>query len=227
MKKSTMAFERIPEPELMDSPAQTEAYASADFSSTNQDFVDHLLQHYQAEASGLLYDLGCGPADITIRLAKALPGWQLVGLDGGKNMLAAGQQACQQAQLAQQIQFRLSLLPDPELPEHQADAAVSNSLLHHLPAPDSLWASIRQLLKPGGYFQVMDLARPESQDAARDLVAQHAADASSVLKEDFYNSLLAAYTPEEVRAQLQQAGIKQYQLATPTDRHWIIWGRLD
>lgn len=221
-------LERIPEPELMDSPEQTAAYAAADFASSNQAFVDHLLlasgdwpQH------GLLYDLGCGPADITIRLARALPGWQLVGVDGGANMLALAQQACREAGLSRQLGFRLSLLPDATLPHAAVDVIVSNSVLHHLPEPLTLWRSIRQLAKPGAWFQVMDLARPASQAEARAIVQANAADADQILQEDFYHSLLAAYTPAEIEAQLQQAGFSEYQLSYPSERHWLVSGRVD
>jgi hypothetical protein len=47
-----------------------------------------------------------------------------------------------------------------------------------------------------------------------------------VLQRDFYLSLCAAYTPDEVRAQLADAGLGHCELEVVSDRHWIAWGRL-
>ena len=69
-------MDRRPEPELMDSTAQTVAYAEADFSESNSLFVEHFLAAFtDLPARGELADLGCGPADICIRLHQRLPGW--------------------------------------------------------------------------------------------------------------------------------------------------------
>ena len=58
------------------------------------------------------------------------------------------------------------------------------------------------------------------------LVGLYAADAPEVLREDFYNSLLAAYRPEEVSTQLIRAGLDRLKLETPSDRHWVVSGTL-
>jgi hypothetical protein len=46
-----------------------------------------------------------------------------------------------------------------------------------------------------------------------------------VLKEDFYNSLCAAFTVDEVRAQLRVAGLSLH-VEKVTDRHMRIKGHL-
>jgi hypothetical protein len=53
---------------------------------------------------------------------------------------------------------------------------------------------------PGAPVLVMDLMRPASPAAAEALVEQYAAGEPEVLRRDFYNSLLAAFEPGEVRA---------------------------
>ena len=47
-----------------------------------------------------------------------------------------------------------------------------------------------------------------------------------MLKRDFHQSLLAAYTPDEVRAQLATAGLDQLKVEAVSDRHLIVWGRI-
>ena len=216
-------MQRVPEPELMDAPAQARAYAEADFSEPNQLFTDAVCDRLDIAGSGRLIDLGCGPGDICLRLAAALPGWHITGLDAGPNMLALARQAVDQAGLAERIHLIHERLPEG-CPSEQFDAVVSNSLLHHLPDPMSLWHSIARLARPGAYVQIMDLHRPDSIARARWIVDQHAADAPPVLREDFYNSLLAAWTVEEVGAQAEAAGLHDLQLSRPTERHWMARG---
>lgn len=216
---------RIPEPELMDAPEQARAYAEADFSEPNQLFTDAVRANVDPDAGGRLIDLGCGPGDICLRLATALPTWHITGLDAGPNMLALARQAVARAGLEHRIELQCARLPEA-CPPGPFDAVVSNSLLHHLPDPMSLWHSVARLAGPGGYVQIMDLHRPDSTARAHWLVDQHAADAPPVLREDFYNSLLAAWTIEEVRSQFEAAGLGHLRLSRPTERHWMASGHI-
>jgi hypothetical protein len=73
---------------------------------------------------------------------------------------------------------------------------------------------------------VMDLLRPESPEAAKALVEKYAADEPAILRRDFYNSLLASYTEDEVAAQLAEMNLSRLLIDVPDDRHWIVGGRL-
>jgi cyclopropane fatty-acyl-phospholipid synthase-like methyltransferase len=226
-KRKVSEMHRIPEPELMDSVAQTQAYAEADFSDSNALFVDAFVQSFpNLEPRGSLVDLGCGPADICIRMARAIPGWQITGVDAGENMLKRAAAAVNVANLESRVNLRLAYLPDQSLPSRGFNAVISNSLLHHLPSPATLWDSVRQLAAPGAAITIMDLVRPASTDAASAVVERYAADAPQILQEDFYNSLLAAYSIPEILAQLQAAGMGELALSQPSDRHWMVSGVL-
>lgn len=217
---------RTPEPELMDSEAQVDAYASADFSTSNQWFVDQLVERFQPRPErGDLVDLGCGPGDICIRVAHALPAWQIEGVDAGANMLATARRVVAQSGLEKRIQFTLARLPDTALDTRAFDCVVSNSLLHHLPDPDTLWRAVRQVAAPGAWVQVMDLDRPETAEQADALVELHSGDEPEVLKADFRNSLHAAWRVGEVREQLDRAGLS-LDCEKVSDRHWLVSGRI-
>ncbi len=84
---------RILEPELMDDPAQVEAYARADFAEENQGFVDRFKEYFPEFSQGKVLDLGCGPADIPIRFAKLYPSCQVIGIDASAPMIQLGEQA--------------------------------------------------------------------------------------------------------------------------------------
>src|SRR5581483_635269 len=85
---SMASMERVLEPELMEDERQAWAYAKADFSDGNSAFVSRFLAEFPDVRSGTIVDLGCGPADIPIRLAAALPlTVDFVGVDGADAML--------------------------------------------------------------------------------------------------------------------------------------------
>jgi SAM-dependent methyltransferase len=219
-------MDRIPEPELMDEAEQAAAYAGADFAAPNQAFVDRFLSLAPALEQGRVVDLGCGPADIPIRLALARPGLHLVGVDGSEPMLAHGRQAAARAGVGDRVELVCAYLPGPP-PVGRFDAVLSNSLLHHLPDPEVLWREVRRLGAPGAPVLVIDLFRPDSREAAGRLVAEHAAGEPEILRRDFEASLLAAFTPAEVRDQLEAAGLgAALRVETTSDRHLAVTGRL-
>src|SRR6184192_3489476 len=47
-----------------------------------------LLGHIEAEAPGLVYDLGCGAGNVTRFIAERWPAARVVGIDGSAEMLA-------------------------------------------------------------------------------------------------------------------------------------------
>ncbi|MEI6616232.1 MAG: methyltransferase domain-containing protein, partial [Cyanobium sp. ELA507] len=106
-------MDRIPEPELMDELLQARAYAAADFSRPDQALVDAALERFGAAGLGpRLVDLGCGPGNITFRLAAACPAAAVLGLDGAGAMLAIAEGLRRaDPQRWRQVAFRLARLP--------------------------------------------------------------------------------------------------------------------
>jgi len=218
-------MERIPEPELMDDEAQARAYAAADWSEPHDRFVALLRERLpDLDQTGCALDLGCGAADVTIRLAQALPGWSVDGIDGSAAMLRLGRVAVARARLAERITLRLGRLPDTDAPRVCYDLIFSNSLLHHLVEPVVLWEAVQDFARDGADVFVMDLMRPANRDEAQRLTDRYAAGEPEVLRRDFFRSLLAAYTPDEVREQLEIAELLDIEVAVASDRHWIAWG---
>ena len=216
---------RIVEPELMDGAEQAEAYAIADFAEVNAAFVRSFRTRFPSFERGTIVDLGCGPADIAVRLARALLQVRVVAVDGSPTMLAHARTAVDGAGLTDRIEPRQSLLPGVQTRGRRFDAVVSNSLLHHLHDPQVLWSEIKRLVRTGGPILVVDLMRPTTVDDARRIVETYAGNERAILKTDFYNSLLAAFTVDEVRAQLRVAGLDGRLTVEPTsDRHLTVSG---
>lgn len=245
-------MERIPEPELMDDPMQALAYAEADFARTDQAFTDRILALLAAEepawlalaapdapgmppANRRILDLGCGPGNISFRLAVALPGAAVLGVDGAAAMLdlAEGQRQAEPRRWPR-LRFARACLPLPANGLQDQPAAfappfaliVSNSLLHHLHDPSVLWEAVRQWAAPGALVAVRDLRRPTSPEELQALVERHAATAPAVLRRDYAASLAAAFRPKEVEAQLAVAGLGSLRVEPLDDRYLEISGRL-
>jgi len=217
-------MDRILEPEVMDDMQQAMAYAQADFSSSNQMFVDGLVEAYETKL-GTVLDIGCGPGDIPIRLAQAKPSAYVIAVDASEVMVCLAHEASEKADLLRRVRVIHGRIPGLRLRQGGFDAIVSKDLLHHLPDPMALWDEVKRLGRPGTAVYVMDLFRPESEEATKQIVESVSANEPEILKRDFYNSLLAAFTPDEVRDQLRQAELG-FAVEAVSERHMRIHGLL-
>ena len=94
-------MDRILEPELMEEEEQGQAYAQADFSDPNSQFLELFAANFPGiSGSGRVLDLGCGPADILVRFARRYPDCSCVGVDGAEAMLAPGRRVIEQENLS-------------------------------------------------------------------------------------------------------------------------------
>jgi len=212
----------------MADPAQARAYAEADFSESNRLFVDLFRRLHPTPFAGHALDLGCGPGDIPIRLARACPAAHIDGVDGAEAMLALARAAVAgDADLAHRIRWICARIPSPAAaPAGRYDAVVANSLLHHLADPLDLWRAVRDSARPGAAVLVMDLARPADEATVERLLELHAAGAPEVLLRDFRASLHAAYRVDEVRDQLAAVRLDGLEVAMVSDRHLAVTGVL-
>ena len=219
-------MKRMPEKELMLGQDQARAYAEGKFDEPHGRFIELLAERFSSDSiKGYVLDLGCGPADISLRLARDFSRCRIHGVDGSEAMLKFGRQAIRREQLEQRIELIQCLLPATELPRDRYDAVISNSLLHHLKDPQVLWDSIARFAGPEAPVFVMDLMRPGTEAQARELTELYASDEPEILRRDFYQSLLAAYREDEVRAQLEQAGLAHFWVEVASDRHLVVWGK--
>jgi len=222
--------QRVPEPPLMEAPDQARAYSEADFAAAHEAIVDDVVRRHPdlGRGEGLhVVDLGCGPADVTVRLARRLPDARVLGLDAGPVMLGLARARIDAHGLGSTVTVARAHLPDvDEGLRGRFGLVVSNSLLHHLEDPSALWSSVAALAAPGAAVHVADLCRPDDAATLDALVTRYASGEPEVLVEDFRNSLAAAHRPDEVRAQLAAAGLDALQVAVISDRHLVVWGRL-
>lgn len=222
---------RVPEPELMENPEQAAAYDAADFTTSHDGIVADLLHRHPgltADATLSVVDLGCGPADVTVRLARALPCSEVVGIDAGPRMLELGRGRIAREGLSPQVRLVQARVNGDAPPGIGGFGLIaSNSLLHHLADPLDLWRAVRVLGAPRAAVHVADLRRPRDTDEIEALVQREVRDEHPLLQDDFRRSLAAAYRPDEVERQLATIGLDRLlHVEEMSDRHLVVWGRL-
>ncbi|MEQ1739603.1 MAG: class I SAM-dependent methyltransferase [Methyloglobulus sp.] len=219
-------MERVLESELMEDLEQVFAYAKANFDKPHKKFVQRIKTLVKDPTfSGKALDLGCGPGDISCRFAKAFPLCKIDAVDGSKPMIDYGINTTK-PDLQARLNFIHGKLPEAKLPEQHYDVIFSNSLLHHLPDPQILWQVVKKYSTSGTRIAIMDLLRPGRNYMAESLVEMYATNEPEILKRDFYHSLLAAFTIEEIKIQIKQAELS-LTVEQISDRHVFISGIAD
>jgi SAM-dependent methyltransferase len=213
-------MQRVPEPELMNDAEQAAAYAGSALDNAYWLFVQLFHKHFPDQIENkIILDLGCGPAAIPLRLARRCRTCEIHCVDGALHMLAEGRKAAQRSNLENQVLFFHGMLPDKlPLPRERYEAIISNSFLHHLADPMILWQALHEYALPKASILIIDLLRPSSEKAAQRIVDSYLPDASPLLRQDMLLSLGAAFTLDEVRTQLRQAGLAEHltlTMATP------------
>ena len=220
-------MQRCLEPELMNAAEQVLAYAAADFSAGDAATIRQIKaligRSPALPQDPLVVDLGCGPGNITLLLAEALPQAKVIGIDGAERMLELARQRAKDQGLA--IRFLQQDLR--QVSGLKADLIVSNSLLHHLHDPAMLWSATRRLAAPCCRVLHRDLRRPDSLVELNQLEQRHLDAAPQILKRDFRASLAAAFELTEVRAQLQQAQLNGLDVVEEDDRYLVVSGLVD
>ena len=213
-------MKREPEPELMQIPSQVRAYADADFSRSDS-MVVQSLEKYLKKVGGnlnkrdLIFDIACGPGNIAERIAKNWPFVKVIGIDGSRKMLDEAEKKLANS-LIKNLTYELieinSIATDEIHFPLTADVLVSNSALHHFHDPCRFWGALKKLGKTKCIHIHRDLIRPASIEKAFEIKEKHLLNSPEILKKDFYASLKASFTVDEVTQQLVDAGLSQLEV---------------
>jgi arsenite methyltransferase len=194
----------------MDSVAQAVSFSLAG----QEDGVLAFLYLYNAlqitsvlQPGDRVLDLACGPANQLAQAARLNPDLRFIGLDASPTMLQCAQNTLTGAhvsnvELVQGDMTRLSDLDDGSM-----DCVICTMSLHHLPNLTALHATLREIrrvLKPQGRFYFVDFGRLKLQSTQRffaDELRQ-----SAQFTEDYFNSLRAAFSVEELSAAVALLG---------------------
>lgn len=220
---------RTPEPEVMDDELEVEAYRQADFTDVNRRCARRALRAATAyrcgDSGGRAIDIGTGPADIPIALCRLAHGWRVTAVDLSPGMLRVAREHVRAASLRSRIRLLRGDAKSLRGVRPPFDLVMSNSLLHHLHDPLPFWRQVKRLAGFHGAIMIQDLCRPESLCQSRALVRQHTSEESPILQQLFHQSLLAAFTPAEIRRQLKAVVFPAATVRKINDRHLVVLRR--
>ena len=105
-----------------------------------------------------ILDIGSGPGDLAIEIARRLPEASFIGVDLAQAMIDIAGRSARAAGLQTRIVFEFAdaaLLP---VDDGSIDVVVSSLSLHHWDQPPAVFAEVHRVLRPGGSALVYDLA---------------------------------------------------------------------
>lgn len=224
---------RTLEPEVMDTREEAVDYDAMNHADVNRAFVDDLLAF--ARTSGLeelqsdeplrILDVGTGTAQIPIELCRRPVPCDVWAIDLAAEMLLLAQQNVRGAALDGRILLEQQDAKALEYPSADFDWVISNSIVHHIPEPETSLREMLRVLRPGGMFFVRDLLRPESDDEVEAIVTTYAGQENEHQQQLFRQSLHAALTVDEIRDLMVSFGWPGECVSRNSDRHWTIAGR--
>ena len=212
-------MKRVPEPDLMEQKEQAHAYANADFSNSNELFLEKLFEFCSITDETKILDVGCGDGEIPIKIYKKTKS-KITVLDGSSVMLdeLSKKMSANNIDDIKVIQRRYE---DTHLKEKSFDILISNSVLHHVKSPKKFWEKSFNLVRQQGQIVLMDLFRPSNEHELLTILGKYGGN-NPVLLNDFENSLRAAYTLYEVEDQLSSFPSISSSVKAISDRHFFV-----
>ncbi len=117
--------------------------------------ADDLVVRVGSHPSPTIVDLGSGPGELAIELARRLPAARVIGVDPAPAMRDAAARAAMLAGVATAafVHGEAGAIP---LPDASADFLVSTLSMHHWPDPAAALREIARVLRPGGEALIYD-----------------------------------------------------------------------
>ena len=230
-------MERIPEPELMSKKEQVISYAEADFSEGEVNLINQinyylLRKNISLNEKDLIVDLGCGPGNISEKLAIKWPNTEVVGIDGSKEMILMAELKNKIANNQKKLKNLRYVCSDIKnikpsfLFKKKISLLVSNSLIHHITHLEDFFNTLRSLSSNMTVNFHKDLKRPLNEESALELKAQCSIKYNEILTNDYYASLRASYTYKELKDYTLKNNLSSLEVFEDGEKYLIVYGNV-
>ena len=203
----------------MEKKEQAYAYSNADFSNSNDLFLEKLFKFCSITDKTKILDVGCGDGEIPIEIYRKTKS-KITVLDGSAAMLDEFSKKMSTNNI-DDIKIIQKRYEDTRLTEKSFDILISNSVLHHVKSPKQFWEKSFSLVRQQGHIMLMDLFRPSNEHDLSAVLDKYGGN-DAVLLSDFENSLRAAYTLDEVEDQLSSFPNISSSVKAISDRHFFV-----
>ena len=231
-------MERVPEPELMEEKEQVISYDEADFSEGEVNLINQ-INHYLLRKNislgekDLIVDLGCGPGNISEKLAIKWPNTEVIGIDGSKEMILRAEYNKNISNNQKKLKNLLYICSDIKdiksdnfLFNKEISLLVSNSLIHHITYIEDFFNTIKSLSSNSTVNFHKDLKRPLDEKSALELKAQCSKIYNETLTNDYYASLKASYTFKELKNFTLKNNLSSLEVFEDGDKYLIVYGNV-
>ena len=231
-------MERVPEPELMEEKEQVNSYDQADFSEGEVNLINQ-INHYLLRKNiflgekDLIVDLGCGPGNISEKLAIKWPNSEVVGIDGSKEMILRAKynkNISTRKKNLKNLSYSCSDIKDIKsnnfLFKKRISLLVSNSLIHHITNLEDFFNTIISLSSNNTVNFHKDLKRPLDEKSALELKPKCATKYNKILTNDYYASLRASYTFKEVKSFTLENDLSSLDVFEEGENYLIVYGNV-
>ena len=231
-------MERIPEPELMEEKEQVISYDEADFSEGEVNLINQINQYLLKKnislgEKDLIVDLGCGPGNISEKLAIKWPNTEVVGIDGSKEMILRAEYNRKNStnrKKLRNLRYICSDIKDIKLNnfllKKRISLLVSNSLIHHISNLEDFFNTIRGLSNEITVNFHKDLKRPLDEKSALELKEQCSTKYNEILTNDYYASLRASYSFKELKDFILENDLSSLEVFEDGDKYLIVYGNV-
>lgn len=210
---SAPRLERRPEPDvLMDECSQVSAFHAQGALALVP------IYHFNALAASRLtpegatvVDLGSGSGQYLAYLARCRPDLRIVGIELAPTMVEVGRQLLAREGLSGRVELRVGDMTSFfDMAPERVDLVSSVFSLHHLPDRSALGAclaQVRQLRsRTGCALWIFDHARPRHRATPEAFTSIFTPSAGPAFNRDSSNSLVAAWSFDELRESLAEVG---------------------
>ena len=231
-------MERVPEPELMEEKEQVISYDEADFSEGEVNLINQinyylLRKNISLGEKDLIVDLGCGPGNISEKLAIKWPNTAVVGIDGSKEMILRAEynkNISNNQKKLKNLRYICSDIKDIKstnfLLKKKISLLVSNSLIHHITNLEDFFNTIKSLSSNSTVNFHKDLKRPLDEKSALELKAQCSKIYNETLTNDYYASLKASYTFKELKNFTLENDLSSLDVFEEGENYLIVYGNV-
>jgi len=201
---------RVPEPELvMNDDARNAAFEAVGREDGTLAFI-HLYQALQitplVRPGDQVLDLGCGPANQLVQIARINPATHFVGLDASQAMLDRARETIRRCGIANAESIRGDMTTLSQFGDAAFDAVISTMSLHHLQDEVALartMQAVRRVLKAGGALYLIDFGRCKHKVTQRFFAHERRDSQPEAFTRDYMNSLRAAFSVDELARAVQ------------------------
>lgn len=221
---SRQSLVRIPEPApVMVGKERCETYsqgASAQNLLAVFEFCLDLLEGSELDHARCL-DLACGSGQFMGMMAERFPGWELTGIDASLDML----DQCREHLLSRQDAYRFHCVEGniydlSTIPDHYYHITTWTMAAHHTESLLQVSQVVSEMIRithPDGIVLVQDLGRLKTADLQNWYIRWAGKEYDAALKEEFSQSMAAAYSNAEFAALAES-------LAIPGLEHYAAFG---